>query len=65
MPEGNYFQKVFEKNMCGPVKDMKVAFHSVPENTKGILDSDEMNYYSDSCVKIGKFDPEDIKLKFY
>ena len=39
MPEGNCFQKVFDKNMCGPVKDMKVAFHSVPENTKGISDT--------------------------
>ena len=46
MSENNCFQKVFEKSICGPVKDMKVGFQSVPYNTKKISDSDKLSYYS-------------------
>ena len=36
MPENSSFQKVFEKNLHDPMKDMKVCFQSVPYNTRNI-----------------------------
>ena len=46
MPENNCFQKVFENNLYGPIKDIKAGFQIVSYNTT----SDKLKYKP--CVKM-------------